>query len=180
MSNPNVDLNPAQWSFRGNSPDITTAINEITSRLSGDRGIVINGYSATKLVVEKFLASSSISNDQLIKISKSTLDKFSPDDSISSSSVPKKYPYYETMPGHVMAVDAFCILTGNPKDQVSTKLNGLGFTGTPDILITSADNNPPLQLGTIFHDLTNYFNDSGVDGLDKVKLLLRWLCMQAL
>ena len=167
MSNPNFDVNPAQWSFRGNSSDITTAINEITSRLSGDRGIVINGYSATTLVVEKFLANSSVSNDQLIKISKSTLDKFSPDDSSSPSSVPKKYPYYETMPGHVMAVDAFCILTGNPKDQVSTKLNGLGFTGTPDILITSADDNPPLQLGTIFHDLTNYFNDSGVVGLDK-------------
>jgi hypothetical protein len=46
MSNPNIDLNPAQWSFRGNSSDISNAINAITSRFSSDRGNIINGYSA--------------------------------------------------------------------------------------------------------------------------------------
>lgn len=166
MSNPNIDLNPAQWSFRGNSSDISNAINAITSRFSSDRGNVIDGYSATKLVVDKFLANPNVTNQQLIQISKSTLDKFSADDSTSSSSVPKKYSDYATKPGHLMAVDAFYMLTGNPKGQVSTKLNGLGFTGTSSLLVTYAENNPTLLLGTILHDLTDYFQDAGVANLN--------------
>jgi hypothetical protein len=166
MSNPNIDLNPAQWSFRGNSSDISNAINAITSRFSSDRGNVIDGYSATKLVVDKFLANPNLTNQQLIQISKSTLDKFSADDSTSSSSVPKKYSDYATKPGHLMAVDAFYILTGNSKDQVSTQLNGLGFTGTSSLLVTYAENNPTLLLGTILHDLTDYFQDAGVANLN--------------
>ncbi|MCA2504362.1 MAG: hypothetical protein IM550_04655, partial [Microcystis sp. M54BS1] len=162
MSNPNIDLNPAQWSFRGNSSDISNAINAITSRFSSDRGNVIDGYSATKLVVDKFLANPKVTNQQLIQISKSTLDKFSADD----STVPTKYPDYDKKPGHLMAVDAFYMLTGNPKGQVSTKLNGLGFTGTSSLLITYAENNPALLLGTIEHDLTDYLQDAGVTNLN--------------
>ncbi|NCR42608.1 MAG: calcium-binding protein [Microcystis aeruginosa W13-11] len=166
MSNPNIDLNPAQWSFRGNSSDISNAINAITSRFSSDRGNIINGYSATKLVVDQFLANPKVTNQQLIQISTSGLDKFSPDDSTSLSSVPKKYSDYATKPGHLMAVDAFYILTGNPKGQVSAKLNGLGFTGTSSLLVTYAENNPTLLLGTILHDLTDYFQDAGVANLN--------------
>ncbi|MDB9508916.1 hypothetical protein PN502_18005, partial [Microcystis aeruginosa CS-338/01] len=162
MSNPNIDLNPAQWSFRGNSSDISNAINAITSRFSSDRGNVIDGYSATKLVVDKFLANPKVTNQQLIQISKSTLDKFSADD----STVPTKYPDYDKKPGHLMAVDAFYMLTGNPKGQVSTELNGLGFTGTSSLLITYAENNPALLLGTIEHDLTDYLQDAGVTNLN--------------
>ncbi|MBE9091929.1 hypothetical protein IQ232_20050, partial [Microcystis aeruginosa LEGE 11464] len=162
MSNPNIDLNPAQWSFRGNSSDISNAINAITSRFSSDRGNIINGYSATKLVVDEFLANPKVTNQQLIQISRSTLDKFSADD----STVPTKYSDYATKPGHLMAVDAFYMLTGNPKGQVSTKLNGLGFTGTSSLLITYAENNPALLLGTIEHDLTDYLQDAGVTNLN--------------
>ncbi|MBC1198041.1 calcium-binding protein, partial [Microcystis aeruginosa BLCCF158] len=162
MSNPNIDLNPAQWSFRGNSSDISNAINAITSRFSSDRGNIINGYSATKLVVDQFLANPKVTNQQLIQISRSTLDKFSADD----STVPTKYSDYATKPGHLMAVDAFYMLTGNPKGQVSTKLNGLGFTGTSSLLITYAENNPALLLGTIEHDLTDYLQDAGVADLN--------------
>jgi hypothetical protein len=107
-----------------------------------------------------------VTNQQLIQISKSTLDKFSADDSTSSSSVPKKYSDYATKPGHLMAVDAFYMLTSNPKGQVSTKLNGLGFTGTSSLLITYAENNPALLLGTIEHDLTDYLQDAGVTNLN--------------
>jgi hypothetical protein len=162
MSNPNIDLNPAQWSFRGNSSDISNAINAITSRFSSDRGNIINGYSATKLVVDEFLANPKVTNQQLIQISRSTLDKFSADD----STVPTKYSDYATKPGNLMAVDAFYMLTGNPKGQVSTKLNGLGFTGTSSLLITYAENNPALLLGTIEHDLTDYLQDAGVTNLN--------------
>ncbi|MFN4849029.1 MAG: hypothetical protein ACK5H5_03255, partial [Microcystis sp.] len=162
MSNPNIDLNPAQWSFRGNSSDISNAINAITSRFSSDRGNIINGYSATKLVVDQFLANPKVTNQQLIQISRSTLDKFSADD----STVPTKYSDYATKPGHLMAVDAFYMLTGNPKGQVSTELNGLGFTGTSSLLVTYAENNPALLLGTIEHDLTDYLQDAGVTNLN--------------
>jgi len=166
MSNLSSNLDPAQWSFRGNSSDIRNAINAITSRLSGDRGNIINGYSASKLVIDRFLANPKVTNQQLIQISTSGLDKFSPDDSTSLSSVPNKYSDYARKPGHMMAVDAFYILTGNPKDQISTKLNGLGFTGTASLLVTYAENNPALLLGTILHDLTDYFQDSGVVNLN--------------
>ena len=162
----NLSNNPAQWSFRGNSSDISNAIDAITSRFSGDRGNIINGYSASKLVFDQFLANPKVTNQQLIQISKSGLSKFSPDDSISLSSVPKKYSDYARKPGHLMAVDAFYILTGNPKDQISAQLNGLGFTGTASLLITYAENNPALLLNTILHDLTDYFQDSGVANLN--------------
>jgi hypothetical protein len=42
----------------------------------------------------------------------------------------------------------------------------LGFTGTSSLLITYAENNPALLLGTIEHDLTDYFQDAGVANLN--------------
>ena len=73
MANNNLDINPAQWSFRGSSREITDAISSITSRLASDRGNIINGYSASRLVIDKFLANPDVSNTQLLQISSRTL-----------------------------------------------------------------------------------------------------------
>ncbi|NEO34001.1 MAG: hypothetical protein F6K36_27020, partial [Symploca sp. SIO3C6] len=157
MSNQNLDLNIERWNWRGGQgTEINKAISNLLDRSSLDRGNTVGGYTATRILVEKFLDDRNITNEQILEASNLTLDDFTQPD---PGAITNKYPEYQEFPGHQIAVDLLSIFTGESPSEVSAKLTGLGFTGTPGIAIAYAED-PVLLLGTIIHDFNSYIDDA--------------------
>ena len=163
MSTQNIDLDLKRWSWRGSDPNLTDAISGMVSRMKFDRGLRIDGYSATRIVVENFLDDPNVTNEQITQISRRARNDFGVRD---LDNVRNKYPDYASRLGHIVAVDAMYILTGQNQAWISDHLSGLGFTGTPGKLITYATD-PKLLLGTILHDITDYLQDAKIEGINK-------------
>ncbi|MGF1567502.1 MAG: hypothetical protein ACFCVD_05450 [Nodosilinea sp.] len=150
-------IRPERWEWRGEEgSEVRQAITSILGRVNLDRGNTVDDFTATRIVIEKFLDNRLIDNKQIIAITQLTLDDFSQG---RPESITDKYPNYQELPGHQMAVDLLAIFIGEDPELISLKLKGLGFTGTPGIAITYATD-PLLLLGTIVHDFTSYIDSA--------------------
>ena len=156
---PSTDTNLNRWAQRDLTPELRESISTITSRFSTDRNITIAGRNNVEDIVERLLDNPKVDDRFLIALnvfSKIPPNKF--DGSPNTPSITAQiYPDYASYEGHKKAVDLMHILTGIPKDIISSEYPGLGFTGTEDEGIEQgigvASNFPQFLNETVLHDV---------------------------
>ncbi|MEM9274804.1 MAG: hypothetical protein AAGA80_17860, partial [Cyanobacteria bacterium P01_F01_bin.143] len=169
----NFDFSLNRWNWRGLTPELAQALSEIGNRFSSDRNITIAGRNNIEDVLDTILDNSQLDSKFIIalgNIPSNAIDGIPNQTSIVS----EIFPDYASYEGHQKAVDFLHILTGLPKNLISSEWPGLGFTGTEDEGIAQgvgvAANFPAFLNETVIHDvlvtLSEDLSSFGLGGID--------------
>ncbi|MCE9666564.1 hypothetical protein LY474_01955 [Myxococcus stipitatus] len=160
---------PTPGAWRG-GPDteVGKAVQAIWERMQKVPGndISIKGDTPASLLGRAILDGKKVTNEQLIAMSKVTLDQLATDPE-TRAKVLKKVPNARELPVHKFTVAMLSAATGIDPAKLSEACPDLGLTGAPNTPLLFAAGGEGLQRSTALHDFTDYLRGAGIKGLNK-------------
>ncbi|QSQ18750.1 hypothetical protein JY651_25660 [Pyxidicoccus parkwayensis] len=164
-----VAAQPTPGSWRG-GPDteVGKAVQAMWTRMQQMPGnnISIKGDTPASLFGRAILDSKHITNEQLIAMSKVTLDQLATDPK-DRQKVLEKVPNARELPVHKFTVAMLASATGVDPQKLSEACPDLGLTGAPGTPLLYAASSERMQRSTALHDFTDYLRGAGVKGVNK-------------
>jgi hypothetical protein len=164
-----VAAQPTPGSWRG-GPDteVGKAVQSMWARMQQMPGkdISIKGDTPASLFGRAILDSKHITNEQLIAMSKVTLDQLATDPA-TRQKVLDKVPNARELPVHKFTVAMLASATGIDPQKLSEACPDLGLTGAPNTPLLYAAKGEGMQRSTALHDFTDYLRGAGVKGVNK-------------
>jgi hypothetical protein len=156
----------AQGTWRGPADsEVGKAINTMLERLKGC-DIKIKGDTPESLFRRAILDNKRITNDQLLAMTKVTLDQLDSGPK-TREQVLKKIPNARELPVHKFTVALMSAATGIDPQKLSEACPDLGMTGAPGTPLLYAAKTERMQRSTALHDFTDYLRGAGIKGLNK-------------
>ncbi|GEN08900.1 hypothetical protein SAMN05443572_10863 [Myxococcus fulvus] len=160
---------PTPGAWRG-GPDteVGKAVKAIWDRMQTMPGadISIKGDTPASLLGRAILDGKKVTDEQLIAMSKVTLDQLATDPK-DREKVLKKVPNARELPVHKFTVAMLSAATGIDPQKLSEACPDLGLTGAPGTPLLFAADGAGLQRSTALHDFTDYLRGAGIKGLNK-------------
>ncbi|MCP3097548.1 hypothetical protein LZ198_01520 [Myxococcus sp. K15C18031901] len=160
---------PTPGSWRG-GPDteVGRAVQAIWQRMQNMPGndISIKGDTPASLLGRAILDGKKVTNEQIIAMSKVTLDQLATDPE-TRAKVLKKVPNARELDVHKFTVAMLSAATGIDPAKLSEACPDLGLTGAPNTPLLFAASGEGLQRSTALHDFTDYLRGAGVKGVNK-------------
>lgn len=160
---------PTPGAWRG-GPDteVGKAVQAMWTRMQGMPGkdISIKGDTPASLLGRAILDSKRVTNEQLIAMSKVSLDQLATDPA-TRQKVLDKVPNARELPVHKFTVAMLSAATGIDPQQLSEACPDLGLTGAPNTPLLYAAKTERMQRSTALHDFTDYLRGAGIKGLNK-------------
>ncbi|WP_224365392.1 hypothetical protein [Hyalangium versicolor] len=157
---------PGAWRG-GPDTEVGKAIAGMINRMrsSDAAGIQLKGDTIESLFTRAIIDNKHVTNDQLLAMTKMTVDQLS-DGPEDSAKILKKIPNARELPAHKFTVAMLAAATGVDPKALSQASPGLGMTGAPDVFIFAAPTEG-LQRSTALHDFTDYLRGAGLKGMNK-------------
>jgi hypothetical protein len=160
---------PTPGAWRG-GPDteVGRAVQAMWTRMQQMPGndIRIKGDTPASLMGRAILDSKHVTNEQLIAMSKVTVDQLATDPA-SRQKVLDKVPNARELPVHKFTVAMLSAATGIDPKKLSEACPDLGLTGAPGTPLLYAAKTERMQRSTALHDFTDYLRGAGIQGLNK-------------
>jgi len=159
---------PGAWRG-GPDTEVGRAVQSMVTRLQQNpdaNNITIKGDTAASLFGRAILDSKHVTNEQLIAMSKVTVDQLATDEK-TKAKVLKKVPDVRDLPVHKFTVALMSAATGIDAKTLSEAVPDLGLTGSPSTPLLYAAKGEGMQRSTALHDFTDYLRGAGVKGLNK-------------
>nr|WP_211194809.1 hypothetical protein [Pyxidicoccus fallax] len=128
--------------------------------------IRIKGDTPASLLGRAILDSKRVTNEQLIAMSKVSLDQLATDPA-TRQKVLDKVPNARELPVHKFTVAMLSAATGIDPRKLSEACPDLGLTGAPNTPLLYAAKTERMQRSTALHDFTDYLRGAGIKGLNK-------------
>lgn len=169
LAAPAAAAQPTPGAWRG-GPDteVGKAVQAIWERMKTMPGadITIKGDTPASLLGRAILDGKKVSNEQIIAMSKVTLDQLATDPK-DREKVLKKVPNARELPVHKFTVAMLSAATGIDPKKLSEACPDLGLTGAPGTPLLYAAEGQSTQRSTALHDFTDYLRGAGIKGLNK-------------
>ncbi|MBZ4397116.1 hypothetical protein VZQ01_04550 [Myxococcus faecalis] len=160
---------PTPGAWRG-GPDteVGKAVKAIWDRMQTMPGadVTIKGDTPASLLGRAILDGKKVTNEQIIAMSKVTLEQLATDPK-DREKVLKKVPNARELPVHKFTVAMLSAATGIDPQKLSEACPDLGLTGAPGTPLLFAADGAGLQRSTALHDFTDYLRGAGIKGLNK-------------
>ncbi|XXF76093.1 hypothetical protein P2318_23940 [Myxococcaceae bacterium GXIMD 01537] len=159
---------PAAWRG-GPDTEVGKAIASMMTRIRGSDaalGIKLKGDSVESLFTRAILENKHVTNDQLIAMTKMTMEQLATDPE-TRAKVLKKIPNARELDSHKFTVALMAGATGLDPKQLSEACPDLGMTGAPNTPLFYAPKTERMQRSTALHDFTDYLRGAGLKGLNK-------------
>ncbi len=158
---------PGAWRG-GPDTEVGRAVQAMWTRMQGMPGndIRIKGDTPASLLGRAILDSKHVTNEQLIAMSKVTVDQLATDPA-SRQKVLDKVPNARELPVHKFTVAMLSAATGIDPKKLSEACPDLGLTGAPGTPLLYAAKTERMQRSTALHDFTDYLRGAGIKGLNK-------------
>lgn len=160
---------PTPGAWRG-GPDteVGRAVQAMWTRMQQMPGndIRIKGDTPASLLGRAILDSRHVTNEQLIAMSRVTLDQLATDPA-TRQKVLDKVPNARELPVHKFTVAMLSAATGIDPQKLSEACPDLGLTGAPNTPLLYAARGERMQRSTALHDFTDYLRGAGIKGLNK-------------
>jgi len=160
---------PTPGAWRG-GPDteVGKAVQAMWTRMQQMPGndTRIKGDTPASLMGRAILDSKHVTNEQLIAMSKVSLEQLATDPA-SRQKVLDKVPNARELPVHKFTVAMLSAATGIDPQQLSEACPDLGLTGAPNTPLLYAAKSERMQRSTALHDFTDYLRGAGIKGLNK-------------
>ncbi|WP_164014806.1 hypothetical protein [Pyxidicoccus trucidator] len=160
---------PTPGAWRG-GPDteVGKAVQAMWTRMQQMPGkdISIKGDTPASLLGRAILDSKHVTNEQLIAMSKVSLDQLATDPA-TRQKVLDKVPNARELPVHKFTVAMLSAATGIDPQKLSEACPDLGLTGAPNTPLLYAAKGEKMQRSTALHDFTDYLRGAGIKGLNK-------------
>lgn len=160
---------PTPGAWRG-GPDteVGKAVQAMWARMQQMPGndISIKGDTPASLLGRAILDSKHVTNEQLIAMSKVSLDQLATDPA-TRQKVLDKVPNARELPVHKFTVAMLSAATGIDAQKLSEACPDLGLTGAPNTPLLYAAKTERMQRSTALHDFTDYLRGAGIKGLNK-------------
>jgi hypothetical protein len=160
---------PTPGAWRG-GPDteVGKAVQAMWTRMQQMPGndIRIKGDTPASLMGRAILDSKHVTNEQLIAMSKVSLDQLATDPA-TRQKVLDKVPNARELPVHKFTVAMLSAATGIDPQKLSEACPDLGLTGAPNTPLLYAAKTERMQRSTALHDFTDYLRGAGIQGLNK-------------
>ncbi|NTX64853.1 hypothetical protein HUA74_29790 [Myxococcus sp. CA051A] len=164
-----VAAQPPPGAWRG-GPDteVGKAVQAMWDRMQNMPGadVTIKGDTPASLLGRAILDGKKVSNEQIIAMSKVTLDQLATDPK-DREKVLKKVPNARELPVHKFTVAMLSAATGIDPQKLSEACPDLGLTGAPGTPLLYAAEGQSTQRSTALHDFTDYLRGAGIKGLNK-------------
>ncbi|QRO00317.1 hypothetical protein JRI60_15440 [Archangium violaceum] len=145
--------------------EVGRAINGMLERLK-QCDITIKGDTPESLFRRAILDNKHVTNEQLLAMSKVTLDKLDSGPE-TRKKVLEKIPNARELPVHKFTVAMLSAATGIDAQKLSEACPDLGMTGAPNTPLLYAAKGEGMQRSTALHDFTDYLRGAGIKGLNK-------------
>jgi hypothetical protein len=156
----------AQGTWRGPADsEVGKAINVMLERLK-TCDVKIKGDTPESLFRRAILDNKHVTNDQLLAMSKVTLEQLDSGPK-TREQVLKKIPNARELPVHKFTVALMSAATGIDPQKLSEACPDLGMTGAPGTPLLYAAKTERMQRSTALHDFTDYLRGAGIKGLNK-------------
>lgn len=128
--------------------------------------LTLGSDSVVNMLSKAILDNRSISNEQLLAMSRVPLEKLadSPEDRAATL---KAIPDARERDSHKFTVALLSAVTGVDPQQLSQVAPGLGMTGSPNSPVLFAPESDRVKRSTALHDFTDYMRAAGVAGINK-------------
>ncbi|MCP3163957.1 hypothetical protein [Myxococcus qinghaiensis] len=169
LAAPAAATQPLPGAWRG-GPDteVGKAVQAIWERMKTMPGadVTIKGDTPASLLGRAILDGKKVSNEQIIAMSKVTLDQLATDPK-DREKVLKKVPNARELPVHKFTVAMLSAATGIDPKKLSEACPDLGLTGAPGTPLLYAAEGQGMQRSTALHDFTDYLRGAGLKGMNK-------------
>ncbi|KFA89439.1 hypothetical protein [Archangium violaceum] len=128
--------------------------------------IKIKGDTPESLFRRAILDNKHVSNEQLLAISKVSLEQLDSGPE-TRQKVLAKVPNARELPVHKFTVAMLSAATGIDAQKLSEACPDLGLTGAPGTPLLYAAKTERMQRSTALHDFTDYLRGAGIKGLNK-------------
>ncbi|WP_375766775.1 hypothetical protein NR798_34525 [Archangium gephyra] len=145
--------------------ELGRVINGMLDRLK-QCDIKIKGDTPESLFRRAILDNKHVTNEQLLAISKVTLEQLDSGPE-TRQEVLKKIPNARELPVHKFTVALMSAATGIDAQKLSEACPDLGITGAPGTPLLYAAKTERMQRSTALHDFTDYLRGAGIKGLNK-------------
>ena len=145
--------------------ELGRTINGMLERLK-QCPITIKGDTPESLFRRAILDNKHVTNEQLMEMSKVTLDKLDSGPE-TRAKVLKKVPNARELPVHQFTVPMLSAATGIDAKKLSEACPDLGLTGAPNTPLLYAAKGEKMQRSTALHDFTDYLRGAGLKGMNK-------------
>lgn len=159
-----VQAVPGTWRAPGDS-ELGRAIHTMLERLK-QCDIKIKGDTPESLFRRAILDNKHVTNEQLLAMTKVTLDKLDSGPE-TRKQVLDKIPNARELPVHKFTVALMSAATGIDPKKLSEACPDLGMTGAPGTPLLYAAKTERMQRSTALHDFTDYLRGAGIPGLNK-------------
>lgn len=165
------------------SPEAKAAIMTILGRLqqlereatAEGQPLVIDGVTPTMMFLYRFVGDPKVSDEMLLAMSSRVKLADVARTPEQCKDIEERVPGCRQLPSHRVTVALLSALTGIPADQLSANCPDLGLSGTPDDGLWEPgtgvgevdDRKEEFQLATVLHDVTDYLQDAGIEGLNE-------------
>ena len=165
------------------SPEAKAAIMTILGRLqqlereaaAEGQPLNIDGVTPTMMFLYRFVGDPKVSDEMLLAMSSRVKLANVARTPEQCQDIEARVPGCRQLPSHRMAVALLSAITGIPADQLSANCPDLGLSGTPDDGLWEPgtgvgeveERKGEFQLSNVLHDVTDYLQDAGVDGLNE-------------
>ncbi|MBZ4421976.1 hypothetical protein [Myxococcus sp. RHSTA-1-4] len=158
---------PGSWRG-GPDTEVGKAVRAMWERMQQMPGndISIKGDTPASLLGRAILDSKHVTNEQLIAMSKVSLDQLATDPA-TRQKVLDKVPNARELPVHKFTVAMLSAATGIDPRKLSEACPDLGLTGAPNTPLLYAASSERMQRSTALHDFTDYLRGAGIKGLNK-------------
>ncbi|AGC44085.1 hypothetical protein MYSTI_02769 [Myxococcus stipitatus DSM 14675] len=158
---------PGAWRG-GPDTEVGKAVQAVWDRMKNMPGadVTIKGDTPASLLGRAILDGKKVTNEQIIAMSKVTLEQLATDPK-DVEKVLKKVPNARELPVHKFTVAMLSAATGVDPKKLSEACPDLGLTGAPGTPLLYAAKGEGVQRSTALHDFTDYLRGAGVKGMNK-------------